>query len=89
MWPLFEEAKARSLRRLAEITASHAPLPWLDEYIARTRELFGGDPWPYGIEGNRATLEAFLQYADEQGVCHRRLAPEDLFPPEVQSTVKV
>ena len=85
----FEQAKARSLERLSDITASHAPLPWLDEYIARIRELFGGDPWPYGIEGNRATLEAFLQYAFEQGVCHRKLAPEELFPREVQSAVRV
>lgn len=85
----FEEAKARSLRRLSDITASHAPLPWMDDYIARTRELFGNDPWPYGIEPNRATLEAFLQYAFEQGVCHRKLTPEELFPPEVQSAVKV
>jgi len=85
----FEEAKQRSLRRLSDITASHAPLPWLGDYISRARELFRGDPWPYGIELNRVTLEAFLQYAFEQGVCHRRLAPEELFPPEVQSSFRV
>jgi 4,5-dihydroxyphthalate decarboxylase len=85
----FEEAKARSLRRLSDITASHAPLPWLDDYIVSMRALFGEDLWPYGIEPNRATLEAFLQYAFEQGVCHRKLTPEALFPREVQSAVKV
>ena len=89
LFKAFEEAKARSLRRLADITASHAPLPWLDDYIARMRGLFGEDLWPYGIEPNRATLEAFLQYAFEQGVCHRKLTPEDLFAREVQSAVKV
>lgn len=85
----FDQAKARSLARLADITASHAPLPWLAEYVARMQGLFGADPWPYGIEPNRRTLEAFLAYAWEQGVCHRKLAPEDLFPREVQSAVKV
>ena len=85
----FDQAKARSLARLADITASHAPLPWLAEYVARMQGLFGADPWPYGIEPNRRTLEAFLAYAWEQGVCHRELAPEDLFPREVQSAVKV
>ncbi len=85
----FEQAKARSLARLSDITASHAPIPWLDDYIARMRALFGSDLWPYGIEPNRATLEAFLQYAFEQGVCHRKLTPEELFPPEVQSSVRV
>jgi 4,5-dihydroxyphthalate decarboxylase len=51
--------------------------------------MFGDDFWPYGIEGNRATLESFLQFAYEQGVCHRKLAPEDLFPVEVQSSFRV
>ena len=89
LFKAFEEAKARSLRRLSDVTASHAPLPWLVDYVARTQELFGADPWPYGIEPNRRTLEAFLGFAAEQGVCHRKLTPEELFPPEVQSTVKV
>ena len=51
--------------------------------------MLGEDYWPYGIEPNRATLEAFAQYAFEQGVCHRKLAPEDLFPVEVQSSYRV
>ena len=53
------------------------------------RALFGEDFWPYGIEPNRPTLDAFLRYAHEQGVCAKRLAPEDIFPIEVQSSVKV
>lgn len=85
----FDEAKARSLARLADITASQAPLPWLSDYVARMQEIFGADLWPYGIEANRRTLEAFLAFAWEQGVCHRKLAPEDLFVREVQSAVKV
>jgi 4,5-dihydroxyphthalate decarboxylase len=51
--------------------------------------LFGNEYWPYGIEPNRATLTAFLSYAHEQGVCHRLLTPEELFPPEVASSFKV
>ena len=47
------------------------------------------DPWPYGIAPNRMTLEAFLQYAFEQGVCHRPLTPEALFPREVAERFKV
>jgi len=85
----FEAAKRRSLARLTDITASHAPLPWIADYAARTSALFEGDPFPYGIEPNRRTLEAFLQFAHEQGVCHRRLAPEELFPREVQAAHRV
>ena len=47
------------------------------------------DDWPYGIEANRTTLEAFAQYAFEQGVCPKRVAIEDLFAPEVRSKFKV
>jgi 4,5-dihydroxyphthalate decarboxylase len=81
----FEDAKRRSLARLGDITASHAPLAWLGDYVARLRDLFGDDPFPYGIEPNRRTLDAFLQYAFEQGVCHRRLEAETLFPEQVRS----
>ncbi len=85
----FEEAKRRSIARSREITASRFPVPWIAEIADRARTLFGGDPLPYGIEANRPTLEAFLRFAYEQGVCHRLLAPEDLFPAEVQTTFKV
>jgi 4,5-dihydroxyphthalate decarboxylase len=57
--------------------------------VERTRAMFGGDYWPYGVEGNRKTLEAFLLYAFEQGVCHRHLAPEELFPKNILSSVRV
>ena len=55
----------------------------------QAQKLFGQDHWPYGVDANRTTLEAFLQYAHDQGVCHRRLAPEDLFPEQVLSQVRV
>jgi 4,5-dihydroxyphthalate decarboxylase len=79
----FEEAKRRSIARALEITAPRFPIPWCFEHARRARDLFGSDYWPYGIEANRTTLEAFLQYAYEQGVCHRQLTPEDLFPEQV------
>ena len=49
----------------------------------------GEDFWPYGIEANRPTLEAFLKYAFEQGVCRRHLSPEDLFAPETLESAKI
>ena len=85
----FDEAKRRSLRRLADRVASFYPMPWMEERMREMQQLLGEDPWPYGVEPNRVTLDAFLQYAFEQGVCHRRLEPEDLFPPEVGSRYKV
>ncbi|HTO47087.1 MAG TPA: 4,5-dihydroxyphthalate decarboxylase [Burkholderiales bacterium] len=89
LFKAFEEAKRRSLARLADVTASHAPLAWIGDYSARMQRLFGDDPWPYGVEPNRRTLEAFLQFAFEQGVCHRRLAVEELFPAELATSYRV
>jgi 4,5-dihydroxyphthalate decarboxylase len=85
----FEEAKRRSVARAFEVTAPRFPIPWCFEHARRAQELFGEDYWPYGVEGNRTTIEAFLKYAYEQGVCHRLLSPEDLFPKQVISIVRV
>jgi 4,5-dihydroxyphthalate decarboxylase len=41
----------------------------------------GDNFWPYGIDANRTTLTALLQYAHEQGLASRRLKIEDLFHP--------
>lgn len=42
-------------------------------------ELLGGDPWPYGISSNRATLEFFLEHAVEQGLLGRQPQLSELF----------
>ena len=85
----FEQAKARSLARLADITASAMPLPWISDHAAQAQQVLGEDFWPYGIDGNRATLEAFCRYAFEQGVAARQLDPSELFVPEALERVKV
>jgi 4,5-dihydroxyphthalate decarboxylase len=85
----FEEAKRRSQQRIAEIGVSHAPVPWMAEHVRRWRALAGEDFWAYGVEPNRQTLEAFLQYAFEQGVARKRLAPEDLFARETLESFKI
>ena len=85
----FEEAKRRSVERAFEATASRFPIPWTFEHARRAQALFGTEYWPYGIEDNRTTLEAFLRFAHEQGVCHRPVAVEELFPREVTSRFRV
>jgi 4,5-dihydroxyphthalate decarboxylase len=89
LYKAFDEAKRRALERAADITASFHPMPWTSELVKAAQALFGSDIWPYGIDANRVTLDAFLRYAFEQGVCHRPLTPEELFPPEVASRYKV
>ncbi len=85
----FEVAKRRSMDRALEVSAPRFPIPWCYAYAQKAQQMFGDDYWPYGIEPNRPTLDAFLQYAHEQGVCHRRLTPEELFAPETGKAFRV
>ncbi|MEP6997382.1 MAG: 4,5-dihydroxyphthalate decarboxylase [Betaproteobacteria bacterium] len=89
LFKAFDEAKARSLERAADMAVSHFPLPWIADELRLARGLFGDDPWPYGVDANRTTLDTFLRYAFEQGVCRRQLTVETLFPPEMQATFKI
>jgi 4,5-dihydroxyphthalate decarboxylase len=85
----FEEAKRRSLARVTEFGLSHLPMPWVPDHARDWRSLAGEDFWPYGVEPNRPTLEAFLQYAFEQGVARRRIKVEELFAPETRESFKI
>lgn len=85
----FTAAKERSLERAIDTNVSRSPIPWAAARAAEAEQLFGRDFWPYGVEPNRATLEAFLGYVHEQGLCERRLEPEELFAPETLSSFRV
>ena len=89
LFKAFEEAKERSLERVSEFGLSHLPMPWVPDHVRQWRALAGEDFWPYGIEPNRPTLEAFLQYGYEQGVATRRLKVEELFAPETLERAKI
>jgi len=85
----FETAKRRSLERALDCNAPLFPVPWAPANAERAVATFGPDFWPYGIEANRVTLEAFLQMAHEQRVCARPLRPEDLFALEVRHSFRI
>lgn len=85
----FEEAKRRSVARLTDATASRIPLAWSVPRMADVTALLGGDPWPYGVQANRTTLQAFIRFALEQGVIAEAPEPEALFPPQVLTRYKV
>jgi 4,5-dihydroxyphthalate decarboxylase len=85
----FEEAKQRSLTRLADINASRFPLPWMRHYLNEISNQFGDDPFPYGVEPNRASIEAFLRFSYEQGVVDRHLVADELFAPSTLSAFRL
>lgn len=85
----FEKARANSIARVLEITASRMPIPWLTYEGEEKMKLLGDDYFPYGIEDNRTTLEAFLKWTYEQGIAQRHLKPEDLFPKVVHGKFRI
>jgi 4,5-dihydroxyphthalate decarboxylase len=89
LFTAFEEAKRRSIERVQEATISLFPIPWYFEHARRGMELLGKDYFPYGIEPNRKTLEAFLKWGHEQGVCKRLVEVDEMFPASLHSTHRV
>lgn len=83
LFSAFEQAKKNTLAALADSATARLPFAWANDAFERVRAVFGPDPWPYGIEPNRTTLEAFLQYCHEQGTTDRKVGIEELFPREV------
>jgi 4,5-dihydroxyphthalate decarboxylase len=90
----FDEAMTNSLKRLSTIVNSLGAIPWSYDAFRSAQKVFGEDLWPYGVEANHPTLEAFLQYCHEPGATARRVAVEEvaveeLFPPETSKAFKV
>jgi 4,5-dihydroxyphthalate decarboxylase len=73
------ESKDRALVQMKERGALRYMLPWLPADMDEIDDVFGGDPWPYGIEANRPTLEALVAYMVEQHLIPKRIPIEDLF----------
>ncbi len=76
----FERSKAAALAKLGDTSATKVTLPFVEEQLARARELMGEDFWPYGVPANRHLLEVFLDHHHRQGLSGRKLTVEELFP---------
>jgi 4,5-dihydroxyphthalate decarboxylase len=61
-------------------------LPWMTKLIDDDRALLGDDWWPYGIEANRAAIDAVLRYHNGQGLTERRFRIEEVFVPGLLET---
>jgi 4,5-dihydroxyphthalate decarboxylase len=49
------------------------------EYLAKTREMLGNDPYPYGVKANQKMLETLTDFSYEQGLTPEKLRIEELF----------
>jgi 4,5-dihydroxyphthalate decarboxylase len=89
LYNAFLESKRRSIERILDPAVSRYPVPWLTSYARRMLNVFGGDLYPYGIDENRPTLEQMALYAVQQGIAHRLMRPEELFPAGIMTKVVI
>jgi 4,5-dihydroxyphthalate decarboxylase len=75
------ESKAQAFAKMRYLGTLRYMLPWLPADLDEIRDVFGGDPWIYGIAPNRPTLEALVQYLVDQSLIPNQIAVEDLFVP--------
>mgnify|MGYP001167823440 FL=1 len=62
-------------------------LPFLHAAVEEHKKIFGeDDPWAYGIEENRHTIETLIKYSCEQGLIPRIYTLEELFAEETFAT---
>jgi 4,5-dihydroxyphthalate decarboxylase len=80
LYAAFVESKRIARARLRYAGSLAAMLPWLQDEIEEIDEVFpDGDPFVYGVEPNRPTLEALVQYMAEQYFIPRAIPIEELF----------
>lgn len=85
----FGDAKRLAVEGAADTPALPVTMPFLLAALEAQAEVFGPDPWPYGLEPNRATLDAFLDLMREQGLLEGPLTPDDLFAPSTLEQSKI
>ena len=81
LYQAFDKSKNLALEKLRSPVALRYMLPWMTADSDEIDTVFGGDPWPYGIEPNRATLQALVRYMREQFLIEKEMAIEELFVP--------
>ena len=79
LYRAFVEAKDHAFDRIRSSGGKRYMLPWLLPALDEIDALFGGDPWPYGVEPNRKTLAAMIRYMQDQYFIGGPVPVDDLF----------
>ena len=81
LYDAFAKSKQIALRKLFNLRAVRYMTPFLMREIDDIWDVFNGDPWPYGVEPNRRTIEALITYQQTLGLTDRGVKVDDLFVP--------
>ncbi|MPZ14904.1 MAG: ABC transporter substrate-binding protein [Chloroflexi bacterium] len=79
----WEESQAECIQQMRFSGTLRYTLPWLFADLEEIDGLFGGNPFPQGLEPNRKTLATLQRYLLDQGFIEEARPLEDLFTPIV------
>jgi 4,5-dihydroxyphthalate decarboxylase len=83
LFKAFEAAKRWCLEQMRFSGTSRYTLPWLHAALDEVDELFGGDPYPYGVEPNRTSLEMLAGFLAQQRFLPEAPSVDAMFTPIV------
>lgn len=84
MYKAFQASKLWGLERMRFSGTMVYMIPWLNEVVETIDDLFGGDPYPYGVEANKKTLDTLMRYLVAQRfVAEPRPEIDEMFTPIV------
>jgi 4,5-dihydroxyphthalate decarboxylase len=76
----FEASKEKAREQMRYTGAMMYMTPWLYDDLEEMDRVFGGDdPWPYGLDANRAHLGTFMRHLVEEAFLPQPTSLDDLF----------
>jgi 4,5-dihydroxyphthalate decarboxylase len=79
LYKAFDASKNAALAKMKYVGALRYMLPWMTDDLDEIEQVFGGDPWPYGLKANRPTLDALMTYMVDQGIIAKPLRLDQVF----------
>ena len=79
LYKAFAEAKTRAWTEINFSGASKVMLPWVYDDVEEINAVFGGEPFAYGLEPNRRTLETLVGYLHRHNMIGRKPPLSELF----------
>lgn len=80
LFKAMNESKEMALAQMKLASTYRYMLPFLPSDLEEIEGLFGGDPWPYGVEPNRKVMESLITFLYDQAMIARKVPLEELFP---------
>jgi 4,5-dihydroxyphthalate decarboxylase len=81
VYKAFLKAKEIAVHDLIDAGINFVTLPWVYDDVRQAKRMLADDYWSYGLEPNKAAVEAMTRYSFTQGLSQRHLSAEELFHP--------